>query len=106
MLKESVHAGKPLRVTLLYANRDKVAAYKEELDAMAQRNPNFKIHYLFSPQRVDKETIKELVPDLKTPLFYVSGPEPMVESVGKMLEQMGIPKKRIKQDWFPGYPAE
>jgi hypothetical protein len=30
----------------------------------------------------------------------------MVESVGKMLEQMGIPKKRIKQDWFPGYPAE
>ncbi|HKS36513.1 MAG TPA: hypothetical protein VJW76_04945 [Verrucomicrobiae bacterium] len=71
------------------------------------RNPHFKIHYLFSPHSAfDKETIKELVPDLKKPLFYVSGPEPMVESIGKMLRQTGAPKKRIKQDWFPGYPAE
>ena len=106
ILKESAHAGKPLRATLLYANRDSVAAYKKELEAMAQRNPNFRIHYLFSPQRVDEQTIKELVPDLKTPLFYVSGPEPMVESVGKILQQIGVPQKRIKQDWFPGYPAD
>jgi ferredoxin-NADP reductase len=106
ILKEWAHAGKPLRARLLYANRDNVAAYKKELDAMARRNPNFKIHYLFSPQRVDEQTLKELVPDLKTPLFYVSGPEPMVESVGKLLQQIGIPPKRIKQDWFPGYPAE
>jgi ferredoxin-NADP reductase len=106
ILKEAAHAGKPLRATLLYANRDKVAAYRKELDAMTKRNPNFKIHYLFSPQRIDKKTIKELVPDLKSPLFYVSGPEPMVESVGKMLQQIGVPKSRIKQDWFPGYPAD
>ena len=106
MLKHAVHVGKPLRVTLLYANRDKVAAYKKELEAMAARNPNFKIHYLFSPQRIDKKTIEELVPDLTKPLFYVSGPEPMVEAIGKLLLQMGIPAKRVKQDWFPGYPAE
>jgi len=41
------------------------------------------------------------VPDLKKPLFYVSGPEPMVEAIGEMLQQIGVPKKRIKQDWFP-----
>src|SRR5665213_447695 len=51
ILKESAHAGKPLRATLLYVNRDKVAAYQKELAAMAKGNPNFKIHYLFSPQR-------------------------------------------------------
>ena len=106
ILKHAAHAGKPLRATLLYANRNKVAAYKKELEEMAQRNPNFKIHYLFSPQRIDKETIKELVPDLQKPIFYVSRPEPMVESIGKMLRQIGISKKRIKQDWFPGYPPE
>lgn len=106
ILKDAAHAGKPLRATLLYANRDTVAAYKKELGAMARRNPHLKIHYLFSPQRIDKKTIKELVPDLKSPLFYVSGPEPMVEGIGKMLRQLGVPKKRIKQDWFPGYPAE
>ncbi len=106
MLKHAVHVGKPLRATLLYANHDKVAAYKQELEAMTVRNKNFKIHYLFSPQRIDKKTIEEMVPDLKQPLFYVSGPEPMVEGVGKLLLQMGVPSKRIKQDWFPGYPAE
>jgi hypothetical protein len=94
------------RVTLLYANRKSVAAYKKEFDAMAKQNPNLTIHYLFSPQRIDKETVKEFVPDLKKPLFYVSGPEPMVESIGQMLQEIGIPKNRIKQDWFPGYPAE
>jgi len=106
MLKHAVHAGKPLRATLLYSNRDKVAAYKQELEAMTVRNKNFKIHYLFSPQRIDKNTLRDLVPDLKKPLFYVSGPEPMVEAIGKLLLQMGIPARRIKQDWFPGYPAE
>lgn len=106
MLKQAAHVGKPLRATLIYANRKQVAAYEKELDAMARRNSHLKIHYLVHPQRIDEETIKALVPDLRAPLFYVSGPEPMVESVGKMLERMGIPKKRIKQDWFPGYPAE
>jgi ferredoxin-NADP reductase len=106
ILKQAAHEGKLLRVTLLYANCKSVAAYKKEFDAMAKQNPNLTIHYLFSPQRIDKETVKEFVPDLKKPLFYVSGPEPMVESIGQMLQEIGIPKKRIKQDWFPGYPAE
>jgi glycine betaine catabolism B len=106
ILKQAEHEGKFPRVTLLYANRKSVAAYKKEFDAMAKQNPNLTIHYLFSPQHINRKTIKEFVPDLKKPLFCVSGPEPMVESIGKMLQKIGIPKNRIKQDWFPGYPAE
>jgi ferredoxin-NADP reductase len=106
ILKQAEHEGNKLRVRLIYANRKTVAAYRKEFDAMARRNRNLKIHYRFSPQRIDKQTIKELVPDLKKPLFYVSGPELMVEAIGKMLQQIGVSKKRIKQDWFPGYPAE
>ena len=106
ILKEAAHTGTFLNVKMLYANRDKDIVYKKELEALAARNPNLKIYYFFSPQRINKTIIKELVPDLKKPLFYVSGPEPMVESVGKMLQEMGVPNKQIKQDWFPGYPAE
>lgn len=106
ILKQAEHEGKSLRVRLLYANRKHVAAYKKEFDAMAKQNPNLKIHYLFHPQRIDEKTVREIIPDLKKPLFYVSGPEPMVESIGKMLLQIGVPKKNLKQDWFPGYPAE
>src|SRR6185295_8514205 len=80
ILKQAEHQGKSLRVTLLYANRKHVAAYKNEFEAMARRNRNFKIHYLFKPRRIEPKTIREFVPDLKQPLFYVSGPEPMVES--------------------------
>ena len=106
ILMQAEHQGKRLHVTLLYANRKTVAAYKKEFDALEKRNPHLKIHYLFHPQRIDKKTVKELIPNLRTPLFYVSGPEPMVESIGKMLQQIGVPKRRIKQDWFPGYPAD
>jgi hypothetical protein len=30
----------------------------------------------------------------------------MVESIAKILQEIGVSKKQIKQDWFPGYPAE
>ena len=106
ILKQAEYEGKELRVTMLYANRKHVAAYPREFDAMTKRNPYLQIHYLFHPQRIDRKTVCELVTDLKKPTFYVSGPEPMVESIGKMLQKLGVPSKRIKQDWFPGYPAD
>jgi len=106
ILKQAEHEGKKLRVTMLYANRKHVAAFKKEFDAMVKRNRHLQIHYLFHPQHIDVKTVRELVPDLKKPIFYVSGPEPMVESIGKMLQKMDVPSKQIKQDWFPGYPAE
>jgi ferredoxin-NADP reductase len=106
ILKQAEHDGHPLNATLIYANRKEVSAYRHELDVMAKRNRKLKIHYLFHPRRIDQPTIQEIAPDLKRPLFYVSGPEPMVEGIGKLLEKMGVPKKHIKQDWFPGYPAD
>lgn len=58
------------------------------------------------PGRVGSITpavIKEDVSDYKTRLFYVSGPEPMVRTLEKMLTRMGIKKNDIKRDYFPGY---
>ncbi|HEY4415488.1 MAG TPA: FAD-dependent oxidoreductase [Verrucomicrobiae bacterium] len=106
ILKEAAHAGKALRVTLLYANRKGPVTYQKELAALAKKNPNLRVHYIFSPDRIAKDTIQRLAPAWKKSCFYVSGPEPMVESVGKMLLALGMRKKQIKQDWFPGYPAE
>lgn len=97
---------KPIHVTLLYANRDTNIVYKDELEALAANHPTFFIHYIFSPQHIDEKKIRELVPDIHKPIFYVSGPEPMVDSLGETLKQMGITEDHIKQDWFPGYPAE
>jgi Na+-transporting NADH:ubiquinone oxidoreductase subunit NqrF len=37
------------------------------------------------------------------PLFYISGPEPMVKSLAQILQGMGVPAENIKLDDFPGY---
>jgi ferredoxin-NADP reductase len=94
---------KPLNVQLLYANRNNDFPYRKELEALQKRHPEFRIDYIVSPNRIDEKTIPKLVPDMDNPTFYVSGPEPMVESLDKTLKKFGVPKKRVKNDFFPGY---
>ena len=106
MLKQLDHDKKPIHVTLLYANRDQDIVFQQELEAIASRNSDFKIHYIFSPEHIDEKKIREFITDIQKPVFYVSGPEPMVENLGNVLKEMGITENHIKQDWFPGYPEE
>lgn len=106
ILRQLDHEKKTINVTLLYSNRDQNIVFKNELEEVAERNSNFKIHYVFSPEHIDENKIKEFVPDLQKPVFYVSGPEPMVEDLGSLLKKMGVKDENLKQDWFPGYPAE
>jgi ferredoxin-NADP reductase len=106
ILKQADHDGTKLKVNLLYANRDEHVPYKDELESFAKNNPNLTIHYLTAPVRIDESSIKEFVPDLSKPFFYVSGPAPMVFGVEEILKKLGVDKSRIKLDDFPGYPAD
>lgn len=101
ILKETDRAEIKQHVTLLYANRDHNIPYKEELEKFAKNNSNLIMHYVIAPERIDENTFKKLVPDMQTLVFYVSGPEPMVESLGGILKKMGIAVNHIKQDYFP-----
>jgi ferredoxin-NADP reductase len=94
---------KPLNVQLLYANSDDDFPYREELEALRRRHPEFRIDYVVSPNRIDEKSIPQLVPDIEKPMLYVSGPEPMVESMDETLKKIGVPEERIKNDFFPGY---
>jgi ferredoxin-NADP reductase len=97
------HREMPISATLLYANRTVDFVYKAELDRLASRHPRFVIRYLVSPERVSQASIRAVAPDLATPTFHVSGPEPFVESVGSMLTALGVPDAHVKRDYFPGY---
>ena len=94
---------KPLNVQLLYANRDNDFPYRKELDALRGQHAEFRIDYVVSPNRIDEKSIPQLVPDIEKPMLYVSGPEPMVESMDETLKTIGVPEGRIKNDFFPGY---
>jgi ferredoxin-NADP reductase len=94
---------KPLNVQLLYANRDNDFPYRKELEALRTRHPEFRIDYVVNPNRIDEKSIPQLVRDIEKPMLYVSGPEPMVESMDETLKKIGVPEERIKNDFFPGY---
>ncbi len=106
ILKEFDHNKMQAAVTLLYANRDQDIVFKDEFESFARNSPKLKIHYVIAPERIDVAKIGEFVRDPQKPLFYISGPEPMVESLGNALKEAGVPADHLKQDWFPGYPAE
>jgi ferredoxin-NADP reductase len=53
--------------------------------------------------RIDAACITEEVPDWRDRTFYISGSEPMVRAVGKTLFTMGVVRRRVRRDYFPGY---
>ncbi len=50
-----------------------------------------------------REFIEKEVPDYRLRTFYFSGPPMMVENYVKLARSMGIPKRQIKMDYFPGF---
>jgi ferredoxin-NADP reductase/Na+-translocating ferredoxin:NAD+ oxidoreductase RnfD subunit len=53
--------------------------------------------------RVDAEMIANTVPDYRERTFYLSGPRSLVVGFEEVLGDMGIPRSRIKTDFFPGF---
>jgi ferredoxin-NADP reductase len=53
--------------------------------------------------RVDAEMISKSVPDYHERTFYLSGPRSLVVGFEEVLKTIGIPKSRIKSDFFPGF---
>lgn len=47
--------------------------------------------------------VKEIIPDYASKIFYISGPQLMVQNIEKTLLDMKISKSKIKTDFFPGY---
>ncbi|KKT81343.1 MAG: Oxidoreductase FAD/NAD(P)-binding domain protein [Microgenomates group bacterium GW2011_GWC1_44_9] len=52
---------------------------------------------------IDENMIKEEVPDYEDRVYYLSGPNMMVDLYKKLLMDMGIKQSEIKTDYFPGY---
>lgn len=103
ILRQRAHDHLPLTVTLIYGNRAEITpVFQDEFDRYAAQDKTFKVHYA-AGQPLTASTIAELVPDLNSSLVYVSGPEPMVETLGTELEAAGLAKDQLKQDFFPNY---
>jgi ferredoxin-NADP reductase len=102
ILLQRASEGKPLNARLLYFGRDENFAFQKEFDQLVTGHSELKIDYIVG-ERITAETILDRAPEAMEQTAYISGPEPMVDSIGDTLKGKGV---NLKQDWFPGYTEE
>ena len=56
----------------------------------------------FEPGYVTTEMIKRRTTDYLQRTWYLSGPPGMVNTYSRLLRDLGLPRKQIKKDFFPG----
>jgi len=114
MVKYLSGRGEKRSVVLLYSNRttDEIA-YREVWDEAA-RTIGLKTVYAVTgvgeilPENgykghIDGVLIRHEIPDYRDRTFYISGTHAMVSTMETTLHRMGIPRKQIKTDFFPGF---
>ncbi|MGE5603095.1 MAG: FAD-dependent oxidoreductase [Nitrososphaerales archaeon] len=114
MIKYLLDQGQPRPITLIYA-----AAHPRDFvfqDVFKQAERELGIRTVYVPQKAEgmtpgwigptglirPEIIQTYAPNYRKAIFYISGPNMMVDSVKKMLGKMGIPDRQIKTDFFAG----
>lgn len=103
MLRQRHHDRRPLRAALLYlAGNAPDIAFRSELDTLAAAHPELSLTYVTHSGISYEELIKK-AGTLSDRRVYVSGPEVMVEELGRQMRAAGLPPERLLQDWFSGY---
>lgn len=114
MIKYIIDNKLSVNIVLFYANRtaDEIAFNDVFTEA---ENYGVKTIYTLTDQAkvpanwlgekdyVTPGLIQKYVTDYKNSLYYLSGPQLMIESYETMLMDMKISNKQIKHDFFPGY---
>jgi len=102
-------------IVLFYSNKTQAEiAYKDIFDAAQAGSIGFRAVYTLTDKStpatwtgargyIDAAMIAREVPDYKERSFFISGPRSMVDAFQQTLHGMGIPRRRIKTDFFPGF---
>lgn len=102
IIKQRIHDGQALNLSLVYGSRSPEVPFKDELSEWMSADPTLKVHYVSGSPLTAEALIAELS-TLNSSLVYVSGPEPMVEALSDDLKKHGLPEAQLKQDFFPNY---
>jgi len=123
MIREIVDCGLDRTIHLFYGNRtDEDVIFHEELTNIAKRFDNITyLPVIEDPTDeysgvcgfVTSNLIRELVGDIEDKSFFICGPRGLYEFCLPELEQMGIPRRKVRQEmygaplniWeYPGWP--
>lgn len=125
MIREVTDRGLERRIHLIYGSRrPEDVIYGEELKKRAERHGNFKMNLVVSDPPAGYEGLtgfitgdlmKRLLGEVPAGTFYLCGPEAMYGFCLKQLEDLGIPRRRIRTEVFgppkdvtaqPGWPDD
>jgi ferredoxin-NADP reductase len=90
-------------IVLLYGARGESDLVFRDVFAAAHQAFGLRMVPVLAPGMIDENIIRKEIPDFAERTFYISGPEPMVQGISKSLVGLGVSRRRIKRDFFPGY---
>lgn len=115
MVKYLIDKDQRRDITLLYSEKHPRQFAYRSVFKEARRQLGIKTFYTLSKPsavpdgwsgetgRISAPLIKKTIPDYQERTFYIAGSQPMVKSVKRSLRALGVPRRQIKTDFFPGY---
>jgi ferredoxin-NADP reductase len=110
---QATHDRSLQEILVFYSNyTPEDAAFLEELKALERINPNFKLiatmtnmensNSAWSGERgfIDHTMLTKYINDLTTPIYYISGPVPMVTAMLKILSTANVGHDHIRTEEF------
>lgn len=116
MIRHAAHSHSPQPLVLLYSNRrPEDTAFLAELQALAAAHPHLQLlatmtdmahssqAWTGATSLIDSAFLRKAASGLSAPIFYVSGPPPMVSAMRDTLEAAGIDEDDVRSEEFYGY---
>jgi ferredoxin-NADP reductase len=97
ILKQRIHEGKPIPVTLIYSSSTDDIIFAKEFDAWQKTHPEFTVRYIMGERLTAMH-----IPEPENHLVYLSGPSAMVDDISAALLVQGVPETQLVRDWFTG----
>ncbi len=116
MIKNVCDKNLMTEICLIYSNSTpEEITFRKELEVLSLSHKNIKVDFTVShPEesaekwdgnigRIDENLIKNLVPDIAKPTWWICGPPPMIDGVEAVLGKLNISTGRVKTEKFTGY---
>jgi ferredoxin-NADP reductase/Na+-transporting NADH:ubiquinone oxidoreductase subunit NqrB len=113
MVQYLMDQGEARSVVVLYSNKTLSEIAYRDVFNRAKEMLGIKTVYVVTNERtqvpgvyngpINEPLLKQEIPDYRARIFYLSGPHSMVVAFEKLLSEMGVPKRNIKTDFFPGF---
>lgn len=114
MIEDIIENQRQVDISVIFANKGiEDIVFKDDLERA--QGLGVKTYYVLTDKskapstwagltgHIDPDVIKKLIPDFQKRVFYISGPQLMVQNFEKMLRDLGVKNGQLKSDFFPGY---